>query len=155
VQNIASGNTMVLSHDVLMAQKKVQPDHSVWHDWTTYLVSTALGGQVYFDNVPSLLYRQHCSNVIGANDGISAQFKRLKPLFKGRFKQWTDANLAAVHDLGGLATSNAQDLHHQFSTLRTMPTSWSRFNSWRKIPIRRQTAQSNLSLAISLIFSLS
>jgi len=155
VQNIASGNTMVFSPSALAAQKKVQPEHSVWHDWTTYLVATALGGIVSFDNQPSLLYRQHGGNVIGANNGLSAQIKRLKPLFNGRFKQWTDANLAAVRDLNSLPTHDSLHLYRQFEKLRQMPAPWHRLNAWRKLNIRRQTPSSTLTLAIGLIFGLS
>ncbi len=155
VQNIASGNTMVFSPSVLAAQKQVQPEHSVWHDWTTYLVATALGGIVSFDNQPSLLYRQHGGNVIGANNGLSAQIKRLKPLFNGRFKKWTDANLAAVGDLNTLPTHDSLHLYHQFEKLRQMPAPWHRLNAWRKLNIRRQTASSTLTLAVGLIFGLS
>lgn len=155
VQNIASGNTMVMSHDVLLAQKKVKPEHSVWHDWTTYLVATALGGMVCFDDQPSLLYRQHGGNVIGANNGFTAQIKRLKPLFNGRFKQWTDANLAAVRDLNTLPTHDSLHLYRQFEKLRKMPAPWHRLNAWRKLNIRRQTPSSTLSLAVGLICGLS
>lgn len=155
VQNIASGNTMVMSHDVLLAQKKVKPEHSVWHDWTTYLVATALGGTACFDDQPSLLYRQHGGNVIGANNGFTAQIKRLKHLFNGRFKQWTDANLAAVRDLNTLPTHDSLHLYRQFEKLRQMPEPWLRLNAWRKLNIRRQTPSSTLSLAVGLIFGFS
>lgn len=154
VQNIASGNTMVMSRDVLLAQKKVKPEHSVWHDWTTYLVATALGDMVCFDDQPSLLYRQHRGNVIGSNDGLIAQIRRFKPLFEGRFKQWTDANMAAVRDLETLPTQNALDLFHNFLSLRLITKPWTRLNAWIKTPIRRQKIQSNLSLAVSLFLSL-
>jgi hypothetical protein len=155
VQNIASGNTMVMSHHVLLAQKKVKPEHSVWHDWTTYLVATAMGGMICFDDQPSLNYRQHGGNVIGANNGFTAQIKRLKPLFNGRFKQWTDANLAAVRDLNTLPTHDSLHLYRQFEKLRQMPAPWHRLNAWRKLNIRRQTPSSTLSLAVGLIFGLS
>ena len=154
VQNIASGNTMVMSHAVLMAQKKIQPEHSVWHDWTTYLIVTALGGVVWFDHEPCLLYRQHGGNVIGSNDGFAAQIRRLKPLFQGRFKQWTDANMAAVRDLGTRATPSTLDLYQQFESLRAMSMPWSRFDAWRKTNIRRQTPNSNLTLILALAFHL-
>lgn len=154
VQNIASGNTMVMSHAVLMAQKKVQPEHSVWHDWTTYLVATALGGIVCFDDEPCLLYRQHGGNVIGSNDGLVAQIKRLRPLFQGRFKQWTDANMAAARDLGRLVTPNALDLYQRFESLRAMPMPWSRVYAWQKTSIRRQTSSSNSTLVLALVFGL-
>jgi glycosyltransferase involved in cell wall biosynthesis len=155
VQNIASGNSMVMSHAVLMAQKQVQAEHSVWHDWTTYLVATALEGIVCFDDQPSLLYRQHGGNVIGANNGLTAQIKRLKPLFNGRFKQWTDANLAAVRDLNTLPTHDSLHLYRQFEKLRQMPAPWHRLNAWRKLNIRRQTPSSTLTLAVGLICGLS
>ena len=155
VQNIASGNTMVFNQAVLKGLKKVRPEHSVWHDWTAYLVATALGGMVCFDDQPSLLYRQHDGNVIGSNNGFSAQIKRLKPLFNGRFKQWTDANLAAVRDLNTLPAQDSLHLYRQFEKLRQMPAPWHRLNAWRKLNIRRQTPSSTLSLAFGLIFGLS
>ncbi|WP_300708829.1 glycosyltransferase family 2 protein [Limnohabitans sp.] len=155
VQNIASGNTMVLNPAVLAAQKKVQPEHSVWHDWTTYLVATALGGEVWFDDEPCLLYRQHGGNVIGSNNGLSAQIRRLKPLFEGRFKQWTDANMAAVLDVGPAASEAAQELHQKFAQLRVERFPWKRFCSWQGTAIRRQTTSSNLTLGLALALQLS
>ena len=155
VQNIASGNTMVMSHAVLVAQQRVHPEHSVWHDWTTYLVATALGGQVWFDDEPSLLYRQHSRNVIGSNDGLVAKLERLKMLFNGRFQQWTQTNLAAVVDLESMPTQSALNLHRQFETLLAMPAPWRRLNAWRKLCIRGQTTRSNLTLALGLLLALS
>jgi glycosyltransferase involved in cell wall biosynthesis len=154
VQNIASGNSMVMSHAVWMAQKMIKPEHSVWHDWTTYIVTTAMGGLVYFDNEPCLLYRQHTRNVIGANNGWPAQIKRLRPLFSGRFRLWTDANLAAVRDLGALPCPNAASLHYQFVTIRATPCPWDRLITWKNTSIRRQSMLSNLTLAVGLLLSL-
>lgn len=154
VQNIASGNTMVFSPSVLAAQKKVQPEHSVWHDWTTYLVTTALGGEVCFDDEPYLLYRQHGGNVIGSNDGLAAQIRRLKPLFEGRFKQWTDANLGALSDLEPVTTDASRELHRMFAQLRNQRSAWVRINAWRRTKIRRQTVPSNLTLGLALFFQL-
>jgi glycosyltransferase involved in cell wall biosynthesis len=154
VQNIASGNTMVMSHAVLGAQQKVHPEHSVWHDWTTYLVATALGGEVWFDDEPCLLYRQHGGNVIGSNNGLSAQISRLKQLFEGRFKQWTDANMAAVLDVGPAATEAAQELHQKFAHLRVERFPWKRVCSWQGTAIRRQTTSSNLTLGLALALQL-
>jgi glycosyltransferase involved in cell wall biosynthesis len=154
VQNIASGNTMVMSHDLLLAQKKIKPEHSVWHDWTTYLVATALGGEVWFDDKPCMLYRQHGGNVIGSNNGLSAQIRRLKPLFEGRFKQWTDANMAAVLDVGPAASEAAQELHQKFAQLRVERFPWKRVCSWKGTAIRRQTTSSNLTLGLALALQL-
>ena len=48
---------MEFSHAILNSLKKVLPEQSVWHDWTTYLVAKALGGLVKFDKEPCLYYR--------------------------------------------------------------------------------------------------
>jgi len=154
VQNIASGNTMVMSEAVIMAEKKILPQHSVWHDWTTYLAATAVGGRVWFDDEPCLLYRQHDANVIGANNGLVAQFNRLKPLLEGRFKLWTDTNLSAVCDLNGLLTQENLILHQQFNQLRSTPAALNRLRIWKKTVIRRQRFVSNFTLGIGLLLSL-
>ena len=41
------------------------PDGSL-HDWWSYIVVSAHGGRLLADNEPTVLYRQHESNAIGA-----------------------------------------------------------------------------------------
>lgn len=152
VQNIASGNTMVMTHAVLVAQKQVQPSHSVWHDWTTYLVVTSMGGLVRFDDEPSLLYRQHASNVIGANEGLTAQLRRFKPLLQGRFKQWSDLNVLATQDIHHRLTQETKLCFEIFRYMR-LERSWhQRVRLFIKSHVRRQTWQSNITLLLAVAF---
>lgn len=155
VQNIASGNTMVFSNAVLVAQKKVRPEHSVWHDWTTYIVATALGGLVWFDDKPCLYYRQHASNVIGSNDGLKAQIVRLRPLFEGRFKQWSDMNIGAIQDLQDLINKQHLQTFSEFQKMRSAPWLVQRMSTFYKSKIRRQLFLSNATLALALALNLS
>lgn len=155
VQNIASGNTMVFSHSLLLAQRKVQPAHIVWHDWTTYIVATAMNGLVYFDNQPCVFYRQHLNNVIGSNDGLKAQIARLKPLLEGRFKQWSDMNIGAVQDLQDLVKEQNQKTLAEFIKMRSAPHLLQRITIFYKSQIRRQLFLSNATLALALAFKLS
>lgn len=155
VQNIASGNTMVFSHAVLVSQQKVLTEHSIWHDWTTYIVTTALDGEVWFDDEPCLSYRQHSGNIIGSNDGLKAQIARLKPLFKGRFKHWADMNCAAAHDLWHFMPQKTKDTFRNFETMRAAPSPISRVFVFLKSDIRRQRRSSNLLLALALMLKLS
>ena len=154
VQNIASGNTMVFTQTVLLAQKKIQPIHSVWHDWTTYIVATALGGLVWFDDKPCLLYRQHGDNVIGANDGLKAQIARIQPLFKGRFKQWSDINASAVQDIQDLVSQLPQQIFKDFLKMRSESCCLNRFHIFIKSTIRRQYFLSNITLALAVVLNL-
>jgi glycosyltransferase involved in cell wall biosynthesis len=151
VQNIASGNTMVFSHAVLMAQKRISPHHSVWHDWTTYIVATALGGLIRFDVEPCLYYRQHDGNVIGSNDSLLAQLKRLKFVFSGRFKNWNDANIAATHELNVLTLPTTKETCNVFENLRSSKYPWQTLIQFIKSDIRRQTLASNISLLFALL----
>jgi rhamnosyltransferase len=50
------------------------------HDWLTYAVCRANGRKWIIDNVPSVNYRQHQTNVVGANVGITAKWTRLQKL---------------------------------------------------------------------------
>jgi glycosyltransferase involved in cell wall biosynthesis len=155
VQNIASGNTMVFSHALLMAQRQIQPSHSVWHDWTTYIVATALNGIVWFDNEPCLFYRQHGGNIIGSNDGIKAHIARFRPLFRGRFKLWCDMNSSAVHDLQNLLSYQSYQIFTQFQVMRSAPSFLQRLSSFYRSSIRRQLPLSNALLALLLLLKLS
>jgi rhamnosyltransferase len=49
-----------------------------YHDWLTYAVCRASGWEWRIDGHPSLLYRQHAANVLGANKGLSAARRRLR-----------------------------------------------------------------------------
>lgn len=57
------------------------------HDWLTYAVCRANGGKWVIDSAPSLRYRQHNSNVIGANVGLKAKWARLKKLRQSWYRQ--------------------------------------------------------------------
>lgn len=154
VQNIASGNTMVFSHAVLMAQKTVRPENSVWHDWTTYIVATGLGGIVCFDDQPSLLYRQHANNVLGSNDGLKEKILLLIPLFRGRFKLWNDMNYAATENLQNFLSIDSMHTLLTFEKMRSLPTGIARVLVFINSKIRRQRHISNVMLALALTLKL-
>ena len=150
VQNIASGNTMVFDGQVLLGLSRIKAEHSVWHDWTTYLVATALGGQVFLNDSPSTLYRQHSKNVIGSNHGIKAQLRRLIPLWRGRYRQWCDANVAAMADLGDLMSQASRQCLEDFQQIRHSPYLHQRLRLLSNTNIRRQTLSANLSLFMAV-----
>lgn len=154
VQNIASGNTMVMSTQVLVALRQINPKHSVWHDWTTYLVATALGGKIEFDDKPSLLYRQHANNVIGSNNGFQARLKRLLPILQGRYKDWSDMTAGAVSDISNLLPHQSVATFESFVRMRNLPNPLHRLIAFNQSNIRRQSTASNLSLGLALLLGL-
>lgn len=56
------------------------------HDWLTYAVCRAYGKRWIIDTTPSMRYRQHQHNVIGANSGFRAILARLKKINDGWYR---------------------------------------------------------------------
>lgn len=63
------GPTMVMNQAARRLLLHGIPQNIYSHDWWTYLVVSAFG-RVIFDAEPSLLYRQHASNVFGTRVGF-------------------------------------------------------------------------------------
>jgi len=99
VQNIAGGNTMVINRAALdiLQPASCHADSIISHDWWCYQMVTGSGGRMTYDTEPCLLYRQHGSNQIGANDSLAAAVSRIKLLINGRFANWTAAHSAALN----------------------------------------------------------
>ncbi len=58
----------------------------VLHDWLTYAICRAHGYKWVIDSTPSMMYRQHTNNVVGANSGIKAKLSRLKKISDGWYR---------------------------------------------------------------------
>ncbi len=56
------------------------------HDWLTYAVCRAYGRRWIIDSKPTLKYRQHENNVVGANNGLKAKWVRLIKLRQGWYR---------------------------------------------------------------------
>ena len=54
-----------------------------YHDWLIYAFARTHGFKWYIDSYPSVYYRQHSSNVFGANVGINAFISRANRLLAG------------------------------------------------------------------------
>jgi glycosyltransferase involved in cell wall biosynthesis len=91
VQSIMGGNTMVMNRAARALWLKTPYGADiVAQDWWSYILVSGAGGNVYYDPVPVLDYRQHDTNAVGANVGWRARLIRLSGLASGRFRKWTD-----------------------------------------------------------------
>lgn len=98
VQNIASGNTMVLNQagwhllrDQINAAQGV-----AYHDWWAYQLVSGAGGTVFHDDEPSLDYRQHTTNVLGSAIGLPGRWRRLLRVSNRALSIDTSKNLVAL-----------------------------------------------------------
>ncbi|TDR31572.1 glycosyltransferase [Hydromonas duriensis] len=139
LESIAGGNTMVFNQTTLALLKKAgMPVH---HDWLSYMVVTACGGTVIFDDEPYVLYRQHDANVIGANNGFIQKWYRLKKLLSNDFRSWVEDNIEALKPLVNDMTADSRLTYEGFVQLHDM-RGWyrclSRLFLFKKLGLYRQ-----------------
>lgn len=118
-QNVGGGNTMVFNHaarDLIREAGDTTP--AVSHDWWAYQLVSACGGNLFYDPYPSVRYRQHSTNLVGANIGLRAHFKRISLLLSGRFRAWNTANLDALEEMKHRITPENQQVISHFHAAR-------------------------------------
>ena len=96
VQSIAGGNTIVFNRATRNLLASVPDAEPVSHDWWVYQLVTGAGGRFIYDPLPTVLYRQHDNNIIGANMGWSARLARGRMALNGRFRTWREQNVVAL-----------------------------------------------------------
>ena len=122
VQSIGGGNTMVLNRAAKSLLARAPADIIlVSHDWWTYQVVTGAGGQAFFDQEPTLKYRQHGNNLVGANRGVRARLVRLRAFMGGRARRWNDTNITSLNQMRTLLSDSALRTLDLFSSARTAP----------------------------------
>lgn len=81
ISHNATGCTFVFNHELIKILRKYTPSYFSMHDNWIYRVCLAVGGNVLFDPVPHILYRQHKNNVIGLKNskwkGIRLRYNRI------------------------------------------------------------------------------
>lgn len=151
MQNIGGGNTMVFNNAARELLLEAGENRSViTHDWWAYIVVTGCGGRVFYDSNPTLRYRQHGGNLVGTNANIFARLKRIRMLFQGCFKHWTDCNISALQRLEHRLTPENREVLRQFADARgksLIP----RLIQLKRSGIYRQTLLGNVGLIAAAI----
>lgn len=120
VQNIVSGNTMVLNHNALDLIRSAGTDLDVSaHDWWAYLLVTGSGGLMVYDPYPTIRYRQHERNLYGSNVSWRAMWKRVCKLLAGDYRDWNARNLAALRARSDLLHRDNRQLIDLFAASRS------------------------------------
>lgn len=75
VENIATGCSVALTRSARRLIVENPPSRIIMHDWWFYIVIVAFG-KVIYDGFPSIKYRQHSNNTLGAATNIFEDFER-------------------------------------------------------------------------------
>jgi rhamnosyltransferase len=116
------------------------------HDWLVYAVCRASGRKWLIDPAPSLQYRQHGKNVVGANSGLKAKMARLKQISNG----WYQREVLKVLEVSCSLSSNPQ--LQNLKTNITKSDLSSRFNLLRVVPQARRRFYDRVFLALMIVF---
>ncbi|MBB1077820.1 glycosyltransferase family 2 protein [Rhodoferax sp. 4810] len=151
VQSIAGGNTMVFNQAARTLLLEAGADVQVAsHDWWTYQVVSACGGQVFYDPQPMVRYRQHACNVLGINNSWPARLARTGMLLRGRFSDWTSMNILALQRLNHHLTPGSRRQLDHFNQARAGGLVM-RLAGIKRSGVYRQTKFGNLGLAAAII----
>lgn len=151
VQCIAGGNTMLFDKEARRLLNAADPTCAMSsHDWFTYLAVTATGGQVIYDPVPTVSYRQHRDSLAGGNRGVRASLWRASRLFRGDFKHWNDVNIAALQPLLTFFTPENKRRFDAFVCARhqNLP---GRLRSLLRAGVYRQTLLGNIGILVATL----
>jgi glycosyltransferase involved in cell wall biosynthesis len=149
-QNIAGGNTMVINDAArrLVAGAAAAGSDPVIYDWWIYLLVTACGGCVYYDPVPTIRYRQHGRNQVGANIRFRDRAHNARQLLHGRVRRWNDVNLAALDRIRDLITPANGRVLDDFRRVRSAGLA-GRVSGLYGSGVRRQTFLGNIGLFVA------
>jgi len=152
VQSIAGGNTMLINNRARYLICKVSEDKEiVSHDWMCYLIVSAVGGVVYYDPVPHIGYRQHGSNLVGANSSFKERVFRLKGLFKGTFKKWNNLNAELLADVVSEMSEENKSTYDNFRRSRSCSYLKNLYYAFRS-GVYRQTFLGTAGLIVAYLF---
>lgn len=151
VQNIGGGNTMVFNDAARNLLQKIDTSNGIIsHDWLTYQVVMACGGEVFYDDSPTINYRQHTDNIVGANNHWGGRINRMGMLFQGTFRDWNASNLTAIQSLGSNVDEKSQAIIDHIYLLRS-GSMRIRIKELMKLKVYRQTVIGNLGLVVAII----
>ena len=151
VQSLAGGNTMIFDNSVKNLLEKTGRLNIVSHDWWLYQLISGVGGTVYYDKTPLVLYRQHKYALVGGNSSWRAQFRRNYQALNGRFKKYLDINIKSLEMVQNSLTLKNQEILLLFIKLRKAKFK-SRLKTLIKIRIYRQKIVGTLGIhALAII----
>ncbi|MFW8586687.1 glycosyltransferase [Rhizobium beringeri] len=141
VQSIGGGNTMMFNQAARdLVVDTLPKTRLISHDWWFYIVVAGCGGVVRYDLEPVLKYRQHATNLVGANNGISMQVERLWMAFRGQWRAWNTAHEEAIKTFEDRLTPENRTAFHAFQRARNGGWPFERLSVLKRTGIKRQSA---------------
>lgn len=130
VQNIVTGCTMMVNRALTDKIQSV-PNQAIMHDWWFALIASAFG-YIGFVDKPTVLYRQHSGNEVGAKD-VGSLYYKLKRLFA--VEQTKSALDATYKQAEGFMDTYNDQLTEQYLKILAAYVSIPNVNKFKKLKI--------------------
>lgn len=145
VENVAPGNTIVLNAPAArLAARAAQKCGPVFaHDWWLYQMLSGAGAQIIVDPEPTLLYRQHPGNALGAGERVAARISNKRAVLRGDYARRMSQQLTALDRCASLLTPENRRLLRHFSRTR-QATLRERLSQLGETGVYRQSTMSSL-----------
>lgn len=144
-EGLAGGNTMILNRAAIDLVAETANPSLTTHDWWLYQLLTGVGGTVIYDPKPTVLYRQHRNNCVGAPVWYGPRLRRLRQIRRGGMTAWNTPQIDTLHTIRDRLTPENRKLLCQY---RSVQKSQSVRAVWNlgKSGIRRTGLEGRLTL---------
>jgi len=147
LQSIAGGNTMLFNQYTKKLLEDVGHVQAVSHDWWVYQLVSGVGGHVYYDPSPQVLYRQHNMALIGGNKSMIARMRRVYMVARGDFARYNEVNLGCIRRAQNYLKPDCLSLLNDFASLREAAF-FKRILLIIKCGVYRQNSLDNLAMLL-------
>lgn len=148
---IPSGNTVAFNNNARILISLGNNLTPFSHDWWAYLVVSGVGGKIIYDQVPTIKYRQHHNNLIGANKNIFGKLLTLSNLFKGNNYKIINENLNSLENIFEQLSLESKNTLQYFLKARKATNIFIRFINIVKSGVFRQKKIDNIIYFIALL----
>lgn len=118
VQNVAGGNTFVLTATARKLVSRTLEADVPFHDWWIYLLITGSGGEVFYDEASYIYYRQHQAAIVSGSLGLKKRFERVIKMLQGQIANWNDRHQEALKRYEYLLTADAINVKNIYFSIR-------------------------------------
>ncbi|MEM7544184.1 MAG: glycosyltransferase [Pseudomonadota bacterium] len=153
VENFATGNTMILNPAAarLLRDASRNIEEVYAHDWWAYALISGCGGRVIHDREPTLLYRQHPDNEIGAGETLLRRIRRDIAVADGRYERKVGQQIRALRQCENLLTAENAAVLDAFASARTSSPALRRFSRIARSGVYRQSMGDSIGFYIAAL----
>lgn len=147
IQNVVTGCTMMVNRRLRDEMVKITAYEDVlMHDWWATLVAVRFG-KVAFVETPTILYRQHGNNGVGASNANSLVYQMKRMLQGEEIKQSLVNTRKQAKVFADLYEENADSLVRKYADLGNL-SKLKRLQFYKKYDVKKSTRAKNIGLMI-------